>query len=166
MNLSRILNLIFITCFVSGCNKIYYNEFNKNISQVVNNKSYILNQVNDLSDYTRIDDVNNCKIYASNGLDQVFWTLNNNLLMIQIMNEDNYTKTSEGLKNGLSVKVINDLYSKFSIIKVKSEGAGDSQNNFVYNIKLRSHELSINVADDIVSSYDFSINGFTTNLCN
>lgn len=165
MSLSQILKIFIFTVTVTGCKNFDPFKKSNNGFQVVNNVEYILNEENDIKMYSRIDDYYNCKVYASKGLNQVFWTLNTKLLMIQIMNDDDYTETSEGLKNGLPKKNIYDLYSKYPIKKEKSEGAGDTQNNFVYIIKMDSHDLSVNVVNDIIKSYDYSISEFDTNIC-
>ncbi|MCJ8161489.1 hypothetical protein [Acinetobacter zhairhuonensis] len=116
-------------------NKNNYLDFN---SISFEGKSYLLGNkyldVNFSLKGIAKDEIGSCTTFSDidNG---VSYTFNKQKLVeILIKNENKSIYTSKKIRNGMNVKEIYKSYEGYEIKKMKSEGAGDSQDDFTYTV--------------------------------
>lgn len=99
----------------------------------------------------QVSQTENCRNYiiSDQGLDLLY--KDNQLISILINYHNKDVATSHGIKNGMTGKDIYKQYEDFKIIKEPSEGAGDSQDDFIYTIHDKENKLKNEIVFDVVN---------------
>ena len=80
------------------------------------------------------DEIGSCTTFSDidNGISYTF--NKKKLVEVLIKNENKSIYTSKKIRNGMNVKEIYKSYEGYEIKKMKSEGVGDSQDDFTYTV--------------------------------
>ncbi|CAM4187167.1 hypothetical protein F901_00952 [Acinetobacter dispersus] len=140
------MNKIFLLslCLMLGaCNHANEIEINKNFidfnSLHYNGNVYSIgdkySEINSSSKDNLMSDMGSCTIIFNPDAAISYTFHSKKLVGILIKYENKSVHTSNGISNGMTAENINNNYKAgYKIIKIKSEGAGDSQQDFNYRV--------------------------------
>lgn len=141
MNDMRFIFILFLIALSAcGYSKAISNKKNYLDLNSINfeGKSYILGNeysgFNFSSKGIEKNEIGNCTTFSDidNGISYTF--NKQKLVEILIKNENKSIYTSKKIRNGMNVKEIYKSYEGYEIKKMKSEGVGDSQDDFTYTV--------------------------------
>lgn len=132
-----------ILVLLSACNHANEIESRKNVidfnSLYHNEKVYSIgdkySEINFSSKDNLMNDMGSCTTIFNPDLAISYTFHSKKLVEILIKYENKSVHTSKGISNGMTAENINNNYKAgYKVIKIKSEGAGDSQQDFNYQI--------------------------------
>ncbi|GAA5630670.1 hypothetical protein Acal02_01278 [Acinetobacter calcoaceticus] len=149
-----------ILVLLSACNHANEIESKKNVidfnSLYYNGKVYSIgdkySEINFSSKDNLMSEMGSCTTIFNPDLAISYTFHSKKLVEMLIKYENKSVYTSKGISNGMTAENINNNYKAgYKVIKIKSEGAGDSQQDFNYQV-FDSEQKNNILAFDIVNS--------------
>lgn len=166
----------FFIIFLSACShsntiadKKSYLDFN---SVNLKDKSYIIgNKYSDFNFSSKgiaKDQIGSCTTFSDFN-NSISYTLNNQKLVeVLIGNENKSIYTSKNIRNGMGVENIYKNYKGYNIKKMKSDGAGDSQDDYTYIVTdnlQKNNSLIFDVVHGKIQGIHLGKKGFDLSDC-
>ncbi|MDA3559072.1 hypothetical protein MKL42_16435 [Acinetobacter sp. AOR15_HL] len=146
-----------------------YLDFN---SVNLKDKSYIIgNKYSDINFSSKgiaKDQIGNCTTFSDFN-NNISYTLNNQKLVEVLVGSENKSiYTSKNIRNGMVVENIYKNYKDYKIKKIKSEGAGDSQDDYTFIVTdnlQKNNSLIFDVVHGEIQGIHLGKKGFDLSDC-
>ncbi|SEO60504.1 hypothetical protein SAMN04487817_107163 [Acinetobacter sp. yr461] len=147
-------------------NYLDFNSINlKDRSYIIGNKYSDVNF--SLKDIAK-DQIGNCTTFSDFN-NSISYTLNNQKLVEVLVGSENKSiYTSKNIRNGMGVENIYKNYKVYNIKKMKSDGAGDSQDDYTYIVTdnlQKNNSLIFDVVHGKIQGIHLGKKGFDLSDC-
>lgn len=171
----RIIFSIIFACMsmYSHCAESLFRENYLDFNSVnLKDKSYIIgNKYSDFDFSSKgiaKDKIGNCTTFSDFN-NSISYTLNNQKLVeVLVGNENKSIYTSKNIRNGMGVENIYKNYNGYNIKKMKSDGAGDSQDDYTYIVAdnlQKNNSLIFDVVHGKIQGIHLGKKGFDLSDC-